>query len=335
MLKRSFSVVILILLVVQSLMIVTHATETLGGLQIIDLEYNGDSSGFEPETEIVYGYEDGSGGLVGGTNNSPYGGVQLYTDIKLYLLDIANRRLPDFLKGQTFIKFPGGRKGSPNDKMSVASNLINFKVNIDVTVYIAMNSRTLDQLAENGNPSPVAAYMQTMDENNNPVKIYGNGKIDNDDFYLFQKDYNAGDTVIISGNAATNTTCHFYIPIIIPRASAQEPGGIGGAAFYYSGSAEVYTVAGNEETEVEAQFDFDNETGEAVSAMLITAVYEGGLLQEVKLKEISIETGNSSVRNHPVSIPKTYADSYLIKSFVWDSLTTSQNPLDVTVAELK
>ncbi|MCK9479010.1 MAG: metallophosphoesterase family protein [Firmicutes bacterium] len=304
MFKRSIAIVITTMLIISSLAMVAGAEQaaTLGGLEIADLAYKG--SGAQPQ--VAYGYEDGSGGFVGDKNKD---GVQLYVTSAVYLMDTYTYPLPDFLKGQTFIKVDGR---DSKDKQSVAIDFLQFTVNRAVTVYIGMETRTLNQLAENGKPSPVADYTQIEDEEGNPVVFWGNG---GHQFILYQKDFNAGDIIYISGNGASNTECIPYVPIVVPRVT------LSAKCFYFADEEEITSISYNEGKQVEARFDFVNTTGSPVDAVLLTCVYSDNMLVDIKTKSVSVSLGDTTQTNHLIEIPHDATSSFIIKSFAWTFLS--------------
>ncbi|MCK9479013.1 MAG: Ig-like domain-containing protein [Firmicutes bacterium] len=295
-----------------------QAPNAFGGLVIGDLAYNG--SGAQPQ--VVYGYEDGSGGLIGGRETS---GTQLFLSSAVFLLDTPAYRLPDLLKGQTFIRVDGK---NINDKKSTASDFLCFTTNRDVTVYIGMESRTLAQIAENGNTSPVAEYIRTEDEGGSPVAFWGNGGIK---FEVYQKDYDAGDTITISGNAATNSDCIPYVPIIVPKAT------LSASCLHFAEGEEISDISNNEGKQVEASFSFINTTGAPADAVLLTCAYIGKMLVDIKMKNISAPLGNSIQKNHSINIPSDPPFSFTIKSFAWTRLSEmvslTAQPSVLTVSE--
>ncbi|MCK9479018.1 MAG: S-layer homology domain-containing protein [Firmicutes bacterium] len=311
MLKRSIAIFLGILLIMPSIMMTVEAeTNTVSGrLRITELEYNG--AGAYPQ--VAYGYEDGSGGLIGGRETS---GTQLFVSSAVYLLDTPTYTLPEFLKGQTFIKVDGR---DANDKKSTASNFISFEVNRNVTVYIGMESRTLAQLAVNGNPSPVASYIKTKDEEENPVSFWGNGGLK---FELYQKNYNAGDIITIAGNASTDTACVPYVPIIIPRDGDAGRNIIFAESFYCDGETKITSLSGNNGKSVEAAFEFDNLTEQYRDTVLVTAVYNNGYLINTKVKNEIIPPGYGIMKNDSVVIdaPSSPSTAYEIISFAWEGL---------------
>ncbi|MCK9479017.1 MAG: S-layer homology domain-containing protein [Firmicutes bacterium] len=215
MLKRCITVMITALLLLPYGMSWAGA-KTAGGLEITDLKYKGSSpivvtvnDADYVQAEIVYGNEDGSGGVVGG--GSKENSSLLYTSSDVFFTNSGSKHLPAFLAGQTYIKLISKAK---DDKTYTGDDLLQFKTNRDITLYIAMETRTLTHLETNGNTSPVQGYARVESAGGSPVILYGSSNLT---YHIYQKDYSAEDTVKIGGNAATNNESMHYVPIIVPK----------------------------------------------------------------------------------------------------------------------